>query len=188
MGNISPVTLPAEVVQSVPTVDVGMILLALLPFILFLIVVYWGLGHKERKSKVIELSYNLVAVQLLFFLLLPICSQPFDCGIWAVIPILMFGLLASFVYHRSSKEAQHKTRISKALKEGHVDLSGLLQGKLEDEIRKSKGKQEVKHLKKKITEGAIEVKKEKPKPKKKEPDHKRIERVVDSVINKRSSR
>jgi hypothetical protein len=206
MADVSP-AIPLDVAQSaVQDFDFFTILLVLIPFIAFLVLLHWGDHKKNRKKTVIELSYNLIALELLFLLLFPICLQPFDCGFWAIIPIAMFGLLGGFVYRRKNKDEAHERRLAKAVADGHLKKTHVIAGKLEEELKKSK---EFNLRKKKIIEDSskedfsieedlekaaktlpLESKNklvEKPRmpAEKKKPDHKKIQRAVERIISKK---
>jgi hypothetical protein len=147
----------------------------------------------------VEASYNLIAIELLLYLLLPICNQPFDCSFWAIIPLAMIGILVVFIYHRRHREAEHRMRVTKAASEGHVEETGLFQEKLEEEIRTVK-KRELKFTKnfhelfsrKKKKPKAVgqvekklvkeEVKEEPKKVEKKKAEDKKIEGIIDKVL------
>jgi hypothetical protein len=126
----------------------------------------------------------MIAVDLLLFLIVPVCEQPINCGIWAMVPIFMFAALVGFAYRRMSKEAQHKMRVVKAMREGHITNMGLYEGKLEDEVKSAEKREKQKQEKKEqiIEEGL----KEKKAPE--ELDHKKIERIVHKVITKKKGK
>jgi hypothetical protein len=172
-----------------PFSEIGIAFLAVAPLIALLLALRWAARRKDRKKKLVELSYNLIALDVLIIMLLPIRAGPFDYGFWLLIPIAMFALLMGFLYHRKKREHQHKRRVAKALSDGHVELSELLEGRIEAEIKKKKGGKEKAEVKK---EPEKEPKKEpkeilkvEPEPvKKEEHEHKKIERVVDRVVKK----
>lgn len=114
-------------------------LFVLLPFIIFLLLVYWGMQKKDRKKRVIEASYNLIALQVLALLISPVCHDSFVCMAWAMVPVIMFAVLMYFSYHRKKKESESKKIIAKALADGHIHITGLLEGKLE-QVQKEKNK------------------------------------------------
>jgi hypothetical protein len=155
-------------------------LLAFLPFILFLIVIYWGNQKHGRKKKVLEISYNLIALQLLSYLLLPVCSLPLSCFVWALIPIAMFTLVAGYGYRCMYHEAQHHLRVAKAMSEGHVKPSGLLESKIENDL---KAKVKTSPPNDEVPEAP---KKPASKPPEKSEEHKDIEKLVESVVKKKS--
>lgn len=189
--SIAQIVLPSEAVSPGPSVDIVTIVIALVPFILMVGLIYWASKKKTRKQMGVEMSYNLIALELLLFVVLPICNEPFNCAYWAIIPILMFAFLVGFIYVRKAKEVRHKRRVAKALSDGHVELSELLQGKLEEEINSKKGGKEKEAIKKELVKKEPkELLKATPKPKKKESEHKKIEKMIDKVVekNKKSNR
>jgi hypothetical protein len=175
------------------------VLLAFVPLTLFIIVLYWGKQKKDRQIRVSELVYSIIALQLLSYLLLPICEQPFDCSLWAIIPFFMFAAFIYFKAHRMHKEAQHHLRIAKAMAAGHVDASGLMQAAIEEDLAKAeKEKPKIKKssptIQIKEEPKPEEPKPEEPKPEEPKPEiskenleHKEIENLVDSVIKKKKS-
>lgn len=167
------------------TLDPFTVLAVMVPLALFLLVIHWALKRKERKKRAIELSYDLIALELLLFLLLPVCGAPTSCVLWMFVPLAMITVLLAFMYHRKSREAQHKRRIGKALSEGHIDKSGLLQGKIEKELKGRPAKEkEGKPEEPEEPEGPEEQKKEKKPEKDEEAEHKRIERMIERAVKK----
>lgn len=190
MVNESFVMLPNNTVSaSGPPLDAGTVLLAVAPFIIFLIVLWWGSKKKTRKKVAVEMAYNLIALQLLVFLLLPLCEQPFECGVWALIPIAMFAGLVAFVYYRMSKEAQHHMRVIRAIQGGHIGDVEVMQGQLEEEIaeadkKEPKKKEDEPEEELEETPEKTEELEEKPKV---HPEHKKIERVIHNVLKKKGA-
>jgi len=206
MVDISPIVSLREATEpAAQSFDFVTILLVLLPFIAFLLLIRWGLQKKQRMKTVVELSYNLIALELLFFVIFPICAQPIDCGFWAIIPIVMFSALPAFVRHRKKREKQHEHRLNKAVDDGHLTKTGVIAGKLEAEIKKAKKEEAKKNkvkeppkpepLPEKEMKEAIKKPLKAPKKKivekprmpepKKAPDHKKIDKVLDKVVNKK---
>jgi hypothetical protein len=176
-----PVVMVGEASSQSATFD-PIVLLAFIPFILFLITIYWGKQRKDRKKRVLEICYNLIGLQLLFYLLLPICEQPVDCALWSIIPILMFAALMGFAYYRMRQEADHHLRVARALADGHVERTGLMQGKIEEELAAEEKKSKKKALEEKPRK---EEKKEEPSEK---PDHSEIESLIDGVVKKKRAK
>ena len=166
-------------VSEAPGIDLVTISIALLPLLALILLLMWGKKKKGRKKRTVELSYNIIALELLLFLLLPICKQPFDCALWAAIPIIMFAALLSFMYHSLSKEANHHIRIAKAMSEGHVDKVGLLQGEIEEDLAREKKNPQKKEKPRDIVY---------PNPPKSKNDHEQIERTIDEVLKKKSKK
>lgn len=110
-------------------------LAVIIPFLLFLYVLSWGSKRKERKKRVVELSYNLIALDLLILVILPACTKNLSCGTIVIIPLIMFLLLILFIFNRSKKEAEHELRLLKAIKDGHMRPVDIMRGRLEEEIR-----------------------------------------------------
>ncbi|MEO0250590.1 MAG: hypothetical protein ABIN58_13920, partial [candidate division WOR-3 bacterium] len=191
MENIStdnPAVLPHGA-QAPPAAEVDYTaIMAILPFVLFLALIVWGMRRKSRGRFTVEASYALIAFQLFSLLLLPACHQPQSCFLWAFIPLAMIAILLFFVYQRAAREAQHKERISKALREGHLKQSEVLQGRLEEEIQKSKVGA-VKYptpeekLRKRLEldkfRAGVVGKPQNPTPPKKEPNPRWIEKMID---------
>ncbi len=103
-----------------PSLDLGTVLTALAPFAAFALILVWGVRRRKNRKMAMEMAYNMIALELLLFLLLPICEQPFDCGWWASILIFMFGALVAFYYHHLSRDARHVMRLIEAIKAGHI--------------------------------------------------------------------
>jgi hypothetical protein len=185
----SSVILTAEPsVPESPAPDFATISLALLPLIAFLLILIWGKKRAKRKKMAVEMSYNLIALELLAFLMLPICEQPFDCAFWAAIPILMFAALLSFIYHSARREAHHHLRVAKAMSEGHIDNSSLLQGEIEQNMPwepkpESREQRETKEQTKEQTKEHFPSKKEHS-----PEDHEHIEKTLDGVLKKSSGK
>lgn len=121
MNVTAPAALPGLTSQAPAAgLDFVSITLALAPVIAFILLLYWGLQKKQRKDRVIELSYYLIILELVLIALLPICGQLLPCFGWAFVPIMMFGALMGFVGHRRKKEIEHKAHVSKAAAEGFI--------------------------------------------------------------------
>ena len=188
MINDSLVMLPSTTVNaSGSPLDAGTVLLAVAPFIIFLIVLWWGSKKKTRKKMTVEMAYNLIALQLLVFLFLPLCDQPFECGVWALVPIAMFAGLIAFVYYRMSKEAQHHMRVIRAIQDGHIGDVEAMQGQLEEEITEADKKPKKKREPEEKLEEGTEKKEEPEEKPKVHPEHKKIERVIHSVLKKKGA-
>ncbi len=186
-----------------PAPDISTILLAVAPFIIFLLVLWWGSRKKARKKITIEMAYNLIALQLLVFLFLPLCELPFECGVWALIPIAMFAGLVAFVYYRMSKEAQHHMRVIKAIQEGHIGYAEVLQGQIEEEIAEAERKagstgsgEGTEKTMAKEPEGTAgerkkpateEIPDDGPEISREHPEHKKIERIILKVLKKKGA-
>ncbi len=170
--------------------DVLTITLAVLPFIVFLFVLWWGSGKKGRKKMAVEMAYNLIALQLLLFLLLPICEQPFSCGAWALLPIAMFAGLIAFTYRRMVKEAEHTLRVIDAIKQGHIgDSDGALERSDEKPPKTDKkGKKKGSRKKEKKPKGEKKGQSKTPEEKAEHHEHKKIDRLIKDVMKKKGKK
>jgi len=171
MANDSPIVLPGNSSgASGQSVDLITPIAVILPFLLLIYVLSWGSKRKERKKRVIEASYNLIALDLLLLVILPACAKALSCGFVVLIPLIMFLLLVLFVFTRSKREAEHEMRLLKAVKDGHLRPVDLMRGGLEEEIRKAevtgkKAKKEVPKPEPVEKKPAVPVKSQPPPPK-----------------------
>lgn len=144
--NITPVTIPSTVSPGVsggnyaPALDVGSIVIAFIPVIIFAAMLYWGFQKKTRKKTTVEVSYNLIAIEALVVLFLPLCRETVSCAVWAALPIGMFIGLVAFIYHRKAKEKEHKDAIKKAAVEGHIKTTVLVRETMHDDLKRTKEK------------------------------------------------
>ncbi len=133
------------------------IIVPLLIFSLFVLIIWWGTKKAERKKRTIEMSYNLIALQLLAFLMLPVCKGSAICLLWSMLPVAMFALLIWFMYHRAKKEAEHKIRVIKGMKRGAVKLEKVEEKKADPKTKKGEGEVNHKYIEG-IVRGVVEKK------------------------------
>jgi len=144
--NITPIATASTVSPGVPggsyapAPDVGSIAVALIPVIIFAALLYWGFQKKTRKKTTVEVSYNLIAIEALVVLFLPLCRETVSCAVWAVLPVGMFIGLVAFIYHRKAREKEHKEAIKKAAVEGHIKTTVLVRETMHDDLKKTKEK------------------------------------------------
>lgn len=149
---VSPGSSQAIPAGSVESVDLLMPFAFLVPLVLIIFVLLWASQKKDRKSRVVESSYALIALELILILVLPACNQALTCTVFSLIPVLMFAMLVAFMFHRSRREVQHEVRVIKAIKDGHLKHSDVLAGRLEDDIKQAEKKEHKREEAKKLAE------------------------------------
>ncbi len=96
-------------------VDPAVFILAVAPFAALVLVMYWGTLRAHRARTALLASYALVAAELVLYMMLPLCQQPFDCGFWAIFPASMLAVIVAFFIFRYHKDLKHKRRVSSAI-------------------------------------------------------------------------
>gem|GEM_PF-4989436 len=96
-------------------------LIVLVPLVILAIIFVWAIQKKSRATIAIKASYIFIALDLVLFLIVPVCSVPFPCYVWTLVPLVMFGMLIFFLLRRFKHDYEHEKRLVHAMVDGHID-------------------------------------------------------------------
>jgi hypothetical protein len=138
-GNLTQVVAGQPAAQAYSGVEATTIIALLIPLAILIYILHWGSRKAKRKDKALEVSYNLVALEIIMLVLSPLCSNNM-CIFGAAIPVAMLIALMFFAYHRKRRDREYAADVAKAISEGHVRPDSLIQKKFQEEIGAPKPK------------------------------------------------
>lgn len=154
-GNMTQVVAGQPGAAAYGGVEATTVIALLIPLAILIYILHWGSRKAKRKDMALEVSYNLVALEIIMLVLSPLCSHNM-CLFGAAIPVIMLIALMFFVYHRKRRDREYAADIAKAVSEGHVRPDSLIHKKFQEEMGKAHKKpihHRVKHhVKRKVEE------------------------------------
>jgi hypothetical protein len=154
-GNMTQVVAGQPGAAAYSGVEATTVIALLIPLAILIYILHWGSKKAKRKDTALEVSYNLVALEIIMLVLSPLCSHNM-CLFGAAIPVIMLIALMLFVYHRKCRDREYAADIAKAVSEGHVRPDSIIHKKFQEEMDKVHRKpihHKIKHhVKKKVEE------------------------------------
>jgi Ca2+/Na+ antiporter len=130
----------------------GTITLDIIPLILFLTLIFWGLGHKSRKKAVHRVGFILILLEIILAgVVLFILDGQACIGVtWIVFPSVMVLVLTAFIMHRDKKEKQTRTMFISAREKGYIRPDVILDEELvAKQKEEAKARKQIENLRKK---------------------------------------
>jgi len=160
-GNLTQVVAGQPAAPAYGGVEATTIIALLVPLAILIYILHWGSRKAKRKDMALEVSYNLIALEIIMLVLSPLCSHNM-CIFGAAVPVAMLVAMMFFAYHRKRRDREHAAGVAKAIAEGHVRPDSLIQKKFQEEIGASPKRLHHKvkhHVKKKAEAFKARVKK-----------------------------